>query len=510
MTSSALFNSRETQMNMKIGLFLLSLAHIDIATADTPPFTVPNQDFEKGQQIILGSEKENPYSLSDRDIEATHLYIKFMPEDKDQEDRLSQNHNLEIFKYPIHREILQGGEYYIDELIAKGTLPYQYAIATVKSILPNVPYEILDRLSLPEMAHPPSTSTRIKIDGNTESRATRHGGNITLWDDYSQSYKPVAGLNIRATSWFRTTYVTTDINGNFRIPFSYWPVGYSYEWDDSKFVIQHVEHQFQTPLTKEDVYRSTPLAYHSPTMRAPWNVQIGGHHIINTQVLAANAWLAAKHYFYGDIPKTTRPTELPVKPLFASKKITIGIDPLYGNSNYKYGSTAYTHLPNVQPRVFLYLPDLKNTEKSSTWMFYLTLHELAHVVHFDNLVNLHDWGFGIGCKIKCLNNKVREGWAVGVANELTRAVYPNFDSSDENPFSEGGSYTGIITDMIDPAIEGTYDEVSGYTLQQIEVAIQKGGIGTSFDLNALVNSLKNLYNNPTEKELDALVKKWGN
>jgi hypothetical protein len=64
-----------------------------------------------------------------------------------------------------------------------------------------------------------------------------------------------------------------------------------------------------------------------------------------------------------------------------------------------------------------------------------------------------------------------------------------------------GNFTGVVQDMID-GIEG-YDQVTGYTIRQIEDAL----IG-QLTWNAWRDNIKNLYNNATENNLDALFDYW--
>lgn len=64
-----------------------------------------------------------------------------------------------------------------------------------------------------------------------------------------------------------------------------------------------------------------------------------------------------------------------------------------------------------------------------------------------------------------------------------------------------GVYSGVVEDMID-GISG-YDQVSGYSILQIEDALigQKTWDGWK-------NNIKNKYNNATENNMDALFDFW--
>ena len=59
-------------------------------------------------------QKSNGRIASEIEIEATHLYVKFFPETKE-EINLLQRDSLELFNYPIDYEIDTLGDYYLEE-----------------------------------------------------------------------------------------------------------------------------------------------------------------------------------------------------------------------------------------------------------------------------------------------------------------------------------------------------------------------------------------------------------
>lgn len=76
----------------------------------------------------------------------------------------------------------------------------------------------------------------------------------------------------------------------------------------------------------------------------------------------------------------------------------------------------------------------------SQYLYYLTVHEMAHTVHFDRILNL--WGSYSthpmeSCYSRCVEDGLRESWGVGVgvglANQITRTHYKDFYQSTTNP-----------------------------------------------------------------------------
>lgn len=136
-----------------------------------------------------------------------------------------------------------------------------------------------------------------------------------------------------------------------------------------------------------------------------------------------------------------------------------------------------------------------NPDRQSMHIYGTVIHELAHASHW-NMVGA--WSFNFGT-----DTIVVESWARGVQWELTRMVYPNYNPTcwraiHGEPYSY---YTGVVKDMIDG--RSGYDQVSGYTIRQIEDALDG-----SETWNEWITSIKNSYENETEENLDDLFDYW--
>ena len=83
------------------------------------------------QPTLIGQKLENPYSvenmrkamgnlrnsnddyrMADLEIEATHLYLKFMPQNEDQLSLLLQDSTVVYYTYPLDHELLDGTDEY--------------------------------------------------------------------------------------------------------------------------------------------------------------------------------------------------------------------------------------------------------------------------------------------------------------------------------------------------------------------------------------------------------------
>ena len=113
-------------------------------------------------------------------------------------------------------------------------------------------------------------------------------------------------------------------------------------------------------------------------------------------------------------------------------------------------------------------------------------------------------------------SKVKESWARGVEWELTRLIYPNYTT-----YYSRLRYTGVVEDMIngrktrtsryywteaDPWVESRknyFDKVSGYTIRQIEDALngQKSW-------NGWRDNIINTINNETSENVQDAFNFW--
>ena len=136
----------------------------------------------EGNEMVLGEQLENPYSVenmrkaltnltangrmaSDFDIETTDLYIRFLPADSLKYDAIAADTTIELFDHPLDFEIEQEGNWYHDPSILDHLPTYQYTVIKPDYIFPdNIDYEILAELFIPEEAEEDIESGRVSID----------------------------------------------------------------------------------------------------------------------------------------------------------------------------------------------------------------------------------------------------------------------------------------------------------------------------------------------------------
>jgi len=125
-----------------------------------------NDRYTSMRPVVLGDEINNPYTVeivnqaqqmlysNSEPKSATHYYVKFSPNDQDDIAELldwSHENLVVMFDYPLHYEIVEEGDYYIDTEASEEALLSQYASIPVEMPLPSsVPNEILEDLYLDE------------------------------------------------------------------------------------------------------------------------------------------------------------------------------------------------------------------------------------------------------------------------------------------------------------------------------------------------------------------------
>jgi hypothetical protein len=480
-----------------------------------------------GQPIILGKKLENPFSVAymriayaniaqkpggtvntKTELSASHLYVRFLPEDENATERLFNDTTLNLTDYPLDYEVIQQGDYYHDPSIPAGRPTYLYATVPTNYRAPEgISIEILDELYLPhsdlllltngrssndsEVLAEALEDEAFLISGHTdevsdqehrgEDGAARKkskwypSGKITVFDNRLNKYIPLEGVKVQARRWFDVAEAYTDASGNFRMDESFRnTVRYSIKWERDKFDI------------RSGTFGQAKL--NGPKTKGEWNVQIerGGiafHY--------AHVFRAALRYNYGDIGGLKRP----------------GFRIKYSVFD-KRGDHLARNIGNwsvfgINPNILIYrYSSLDGTENDADEVFSMTCHETAHATHMETMN-------GGAVQFLQVSETIRESWAIGVewfitqkeykekgitnygeASYKVRANYPalygfQFWNKKRNP-----ELTSLFIDLVDKNNQrgqtfGSYtkgtvsDPVTGYTLAGIERDFLKDVYGLS-------------------------------
>ena len=420
------------------------------------------------------------------EIDVTHRYVKFLSQSEVHLDSLSYDPNLVLYGYPLDREIVKSGSYFID-LDAPSDKPMPlYATVEVDHVLPGVPYENLNQLHNPESDEDytviPNVNGRnsrfiedlvdeaFRLTGNSgvgtapNARSTKWtpSGRIRSYD--SSKNRLIYGLKVCIRGGLFTQRSFTNSSGYFRSNRSYRrDVYYSFNLERYDFEIRPIG-------------RSSPANVTSARKRIAWAMDFSSS---DDRKAYATFFRAAFHYYYGDRQGLSSPPENAF--LRRQRKIHEGGSNSEGDGvfNPSGGATIYT---------------LKS--RNTDAIYGIVIHEIAHAAHWKLSKSDYDPTSTI----------VAESWARGVQWALTSSEYPGYVPKYE------GAYTGVVQDMIDNAVSSPQKEdstitpseyVTGYSISQIEQAIIRQRSWTAWRDN-----IKSKYVNATERHLDALFDYW--
>lgn len=467
------------------------------------------------QGIVLGKKLQNPYSVSnmkkalaelnktkkspqvtEADIVTTHYYVKFTPQSDEELNNLKSDSLIITYPYPLDYELLNEGS------INTTTNEY-YASVPVHHPLPKTNYEVLEHLFIPDEEKDNSAkssnkivknntlsedlvSISLKLTGNEDDKAVNIAGRRSSWrpagritmEDTKLGNVGITGLKVKARRWFttHTGFVNADgyysCDGTFRRP-----ANYSFNWERHNFEI-----------------RGISIGVDGPKKTGNWDMHIPRANPLN---YFAVIFRAAHHYYYEDIQGLKRPPENSFWK--TQMKILASFETREDLNGFHNPSKRFLGLGNP---IQIFNPD-----RESHRVYATVIHELAHASH---------WNMDTGNYINA-EHIVAETWARGVEWTLTRMKYPNYAGS----YLRGG-YTGLIQDLIDgekfvisylykdknsksyEEISLSYeDKVSGYTISQLEDALQ----GTNNWLGWR-NNIIAYYDNPTENNITEAFYFW--
>jgi len=454
------------------------------------------------------------YELKNFIIETSHLYIKFNPKTAEEEALLKSDSTLYLFDYRLdceyNEEFLKNRE-----SSSNDSIPIYYTSIKKDRQLPNINFEIISELYIPEqdtffndildidkylityqinnktdlfnhllfeafvktgnqdeMLEPESTAENRWIFG----RKWKPKGTIRIWDNCGAdalrtsmsiseygNFIPLEGAKILMRQWFTVDSGITNSNGYFETGTVRGHARYIIQWERYQYSIRtgnFGQAELRGPnLKKED-----------------WNKDINN----GEELFHGHIHRAAHHYYYKNIKNLRRPPQNG----FWKPQMKIGAffesDPNI-NGDYR----CWARFMGILPSIRIYNPN-----NTSCNIYGTTIHELAHASHSN---------MG-GRDYRNTERKVKESWARGVQWDITNMIYNN----SYYVYYNLPNYTLVVKDMIDSDNYTTgYDQVNGYTIKEIEDALQG-----KRNWNAWRDNIKNLYENETENNLDALFSYW--
>lgn len=221
--------------------------HTDSSHFDTEDYVTSSTD----GMMVLGEKLNNPYSLANmqaaydelcstksvvsNDLEATDLYVRFLPKDST-DIAFLQSLDLELFDFPLDYDIEQYGDYYHDPVIPETEITWQYTKVKPDFDFPDMQYEILDECYIPEddesltksspysgfaeeleimainLADLPAEYSVVETKASVKKYPA---GYVKV--DNGKSYEPVKGVKVRCHYFLKWTSDYTDDNGYYKM-----------------------------------------------------------------------------------------------------------------------------------------------------------------------------------------------------------------------------------------------------------------------------------------------------
>jgi len=295
------------------------------------------------------------------------------------------------------------------------------------------------------------------------------------------SYIPLVQATVHAR-WF--THIESDLtdnNGYFETSKFNYEVNYAIKWERADFDI------------RSDNWGQA--WYNGPKQKGDWNLNIsqGG-----MSWIYAHIHRGAYTYYYANTYGIKTP---PKDGQLLNQRIHIGAMEKSGRSHYYEFNKFW-----LSPQIKIYAYSNAGNWNIGEYIFGATVHELAHASHWEI-------GYTYGqYVVDAIFSEpfLPESWAQGVEAVITSNIYGNVWVQDQNIPLNGiignGGYTPIVWDMIDTvnqrAISGIalpIDNVSGYTLKQLEDALYGNYTWSSWR-----NAIRDNNVNPTEDNLTEL------
>ncbi len=171
-----------------------------------------------GEMTVLGDKLEDPYALSNMqkaydslvtqgrlksnevDLKATHIYVRFLPEDIVELDSLFNDDALILFDYPLDYEVKEMGNYFHDPEIPSDKPTWLYTVVPLDYQFPNIKYEKIYECFFPDKdakENSLKSTDQTEIYSLLEEEAYRITGNLDTEDISNQN------VNLKGTtaSW---------------------------------------------------------------------------------------------------------------------------------------------------------------------------------------------------------------------------------------------------------------------------------------------------------------------
>lgn len=434
------------------------------------PYSVDNMRLALQE---LQANRLSKSSISVDDIQATHIYVKFIPKDDEELMLLKSDSVLDVVPIPYDNDLSNFNGVYHDPSVPADKPTYQYSVVEVGYELPDVEYAVLDSIYMPDMVSSQLSKASFDLelweslerkaiemtgfDYNVSlSKATKREGIVRSYKDGTYTY-PVPNVRVHINFSVRKDNAYTDSDGKYTM--------------SKKFSCQvHTHVYFEN--SNYTMYKNggnDVLAY--------YRGRLSGYTVIHftkeqaTENMASMVAWGAYQLYDNDV------VALPCPPY-----CKVYLYPEYSISSN--GRQGYFRYNNGQ-----YIVEVYDNQQAYSNTYECAVDQLSKAC----LRKLS------GSSYDGLGSSLCDAWGLGVGWYLTQKVFGTY-----KPRSNKSYYNNLIVDLMDDD-NSTHDKVSGYSIKQMVSCLM-----FSESVSDFKEALKRLVNNPTKQYLDELFLYWFN
>ena len=518
----------------------------EIAPADP---VEPNEQISAGDSTILGKRIPNAYTVENMtkaynklhpngrvaSLQASHQYVRFLPESVEQIAELVEDTVLSLYQYPLDYQVIQEGDYYQDtDLPNEAMMSFYTVVEANHRFHYQARHQVLADLYLPESSEEALEDEAYRIKGmkpmasSKNARKYHPSGYVHVEDRSLGRNVPLRNVHIRVKRLFRIENVRTNNSG-------YWYSPKTYRGDVTVKVI------FEHPYV--DI-RSTFFETFWPARERihKGDKPNGARYVFSQNGSREWAWATAfngvmEYYDYcRRFGITTPPGDLK---MYIHRKngdpLASGYAPMF-TKGFKYyrldwdnawrwlGNVLYIPVASVLGNLMKEtMPDIvytydQNNVPSAERLLRTLYHELAHASHYAKVGNGF-WGryiryivshgsYGDGTENDAGLVGLSESWGFHIGPFLVNTKYGTRTNLDAVVFRSGWIPAGVHNDLMDvgePSFTGITDNVSGYNTAQIFSCMDSNTDSPT----RFRDQLRNKYSNSTETNLNNLFSGYG-
>lgn len=370
----------------------------------------PENDLDTHGMIVLGKKLEDPFTVENMSkafasvyptkagrvvMQPTDLYVRFLPENQEQYDRLAAM-GVQMLDHPVDYEILREGDWYHDPGIEEGKITWQYAVVKTGFDFPSdIRYEKLDDCYI--AANDLSTKAdgldweavereafRLTGNGGMISSETKGGtasgtpeGRIAIVDEFfGNEPEGVRGVKVSCNSFVKFANAYTDKDGNYKMDKTFSSkVRYRLVFKNAKgFAIGF--NLILVPASTSSLGQGEPSGMSVC-------IDSGSERKLFTRSAVSNAaWDYYEKCKGENLTMKTPPANLRI---WLFQHIGAGSAPMLQQGAWVDSSVLSDYLGDAMSLLKIFLPDvtigLKHLD-SYAQIYTETIHELSHASHF--------------------------------------------------------------------------------------------------------------------------------